>query len=274
MSFRRYAVRRVAAALTPIPHLQRAPLSGPVEPIDLYTADGVRIRASLLRRGRERLAIICHGFAASQQALGIVWMADMLDDRYDVLTFDWRGYGASDGLASFGGAEALDLAAVLGAARDLGYSKVAVVAESMGALIAISTLGAESADPVFPQPDALISVSAPADYAFTAGLRPHLVKYVAPVSWLRPIAPLIGFRLGEVRLPRPLDVIANIRIPLLLVHGDRDRTVPVHNAHLLHERAPGATLRIYPGIDHALLGMKFGAARPFLEDVRALLDAM
>jgi fermentation-respiration switch protein FrsA (DUF1100 family) len=273
-SFRHYAVRRLAAALNPIPHLQRAPFSGPTEAADLYTADGVRIRATLLRRGRERLVIICHGFAASQRALGIVWMADMLDDRYDVLTFDWRGYGASGGLASFGGAEALDLAAVLGAARDMGYPKVAVLAESMGGLIAISTLGAEQADPVFPAPDALIAVSAPADYAYTAGLRPQLVRYVAPVRWLRPVAPLIGFRLGEVRLPRPLDVVGNIRIPLLLAHGDHDRTVPLRNALLLHERAPAATLRIYPGVDHALQGMRDRAARAFLADVRAALDAL
>lgn len=274
MNLRRYAMRRLLAALNPVAHLQRSPRSAPVAERDLLTADGVRIRATLMRRGRDRLAIICHGFAASQHALGIAWLADMLDDRYDVLTFDWRGYGASGGLASFGGAEALDLAAVLHAARELGYPKVGVVAESMGGLIALSTLGAEQPDPAFPHPDALISVSAPADYAHTAGLRPQLVRYVAPVGWLRPVAPLLGFRLGEVRLPRPLDVVGNIRIPLLLVHGDRDRTVPLRNAHLLHERAPAAGLRIYPGVDHALLGMRDGAPRAFLADVRAALDAM
>lgn len=274
MPYRSYAVRRLAATFTPIAHLQRAVYSGPIEEIDIFTADEVRIRATLLRRGRDRLVIVCHGFGASQQASAIVWLVEQLAGTFDLLTFDWRGYGLSDGLASFGGAEALDLAAVLGAARDMGYGKVGVVAESMGGLITLATLGAEAGELVFPQPDAVISVSAPADYALTGGLRPQLVKYVAPVPWLRPIAPLLGFRLGEVRLPQPLDVVGRISPPLLLLHGDRDGTVPLANAHLLAEQAPQATLKVYPGVDHAIVGMRARASQEFLEDVRGVLEGM
>lgn len=269
-----YAARRLAAELNPIPHLQRGIVSGPFEHLELAAADGVTIAATLLRRGSDRLAVLCHGFAASQRAIGVVWLAERLAGPYDVLTFDWRGYGRSGGLASFGGAEALDLAAVLKAARDAGYRRVAVVAESMGGLIALATLGAESGSEGFPMPDALCAVSAPADYALTAGLRPQLVRYVAPVSWLRPVAPLIGFRLGEVQLPRPLDVVDRIGIPLLLVHGDRDATVPVRNAYLLNERNPAATMRIYPGVDHAFVGMRERSPHLFLDDLRDLLDGL
>lgn len=266
-----YAVRRVAAHFVPVAHLQRAPYSGATEALELTTADEVRLAATLLRRGGATLVVICHGFAATQRASSIVWLAEALAGPYDVLTFDWRGYGGSGGLASLGGAEALDLAAVLAAARGLGYARVAVVAESMGGLITLATLGAAADDPAFPMPDAVAAVSAPADYALTAGLRPHLVKYVAPVSWMRPIAPLLGFRLGELQLPRPLDVVARIDLPLLLVHGDRDGTVPVRNAYLLNERKPEATLRIYPGVDHALVGMRERSPRVFLGDLRELL---
>lgn len=269
-----YAVRRVAAHFVPVAHLQRAPYSGATEALAVTTADEVTIAATLLKRGSEALVIICHGFAASQRATSIVWLAEALAGPYDVLTFDWRGYGASGGLASFGGAEALDLAAVLALARDMGYRRVAVVAESMGALIALSTLGAEAGDPSFPMPDAVAAVSAPADYELTAGLRPQLVRYVAPVSWLRPLAPLLGFRLGEVRLPRPLDVVERIELPLLIVHGDRDGTVPVRNAYLLNERRPAAALRIYPGVDHAIVGMRARSPRVFLADLHELLGQM
>jgi fermentation-respiration switch protein FrsA (DUF1100 family) len=269
-----YAVRRVAAEFNPIPHLQRGVYSGPVEQLELTAADGVAIAATHLRRGRDRLAIVCHGFAASQRAIGVVWMVEQLAGRYDVLSFDWRGYGRSGGLASFGGAEALDLAAALHWSREAGYRRVAVVAESMGGLITLATLGAEAGSEGFPMPDAICAVSAPADYALTAGLRPQLVRYVAPVSWLRPVAPLLGFRLGEVQLPRPLDVVERIDRPLLLTHGDRDNTVPVRNAYLLNERNPAATMRIYPGVDHAFIGMRDRSPRVFLSDLRDLLDAM
>lgn len=269
-----YAARRLAAEFNPFPHLQRGVYSGRVEDLTITTVDGVKIAANHLRRGGDRLVVLCHGFAASQRAVGVVWLAEHLAGRYDVLTFDWRGYGRSGGLASFGGAEALDLAAVLKAARELGYRRVAVVAESMGGLITLAALGAEAGSPGFPMPDAICAVSAPADYALTAGLRPHLVRYVAPVSWLRPVAPLIGFRLGEVRLPRPLDVVNRIDVPLLLVHGDRDTTVPVDNARMLHERNPAAELRIYSGVNHAFVGMRDARPRVFVDDLGALLSVL
>jgi len=270
-----YAVHRVAAELTPITHLQRAPYSGPAEQRRIVTADGVSIAATLLRRGASRLVIICHGFAASQRAASIVWLAEHLAGPYDVLTFDWRGYGQSEGLATFGGAEALDLAAVLTAAREWGYQRVVVVAESMGGLITLASLGAGGGGAVdYPLPDAVATVSAPAAYEHTGGLRPHLVRHVAPVSWLRPVAPLLGFRLGEVQPPTPLEVVEHIRLPLLVIHGDRDTTVPVRNAYLLNERNPAISLRVYPGVDHAIVGMRARSPRLLLADLRALVDGV
>lgn len=274
MPHRRYAVQRVAATLTPFSHLQRAPYSGPVERVDLLTADGVQIGATLLRRRHRRLIVYCHGFGGGQRSAAIVWLAEHLVHAFDVLTFDWRGYGLSQGFASLGGAEALDLAAVLAAARDMGYRRVGLAAESMGGLIALATIGAESADPAFPLPDAMATLGAPAAYALTGGLRPQFVKYVAPVPWLRPLAPLLGFRLGEVQLPQPLDVIGQINLPLLFLHGDRDGTVPVRNAYLLHEHAPQAHLRIYPGVEHALEGMRAHSPRLLLEDLHTHFTAM
>jgi uncharacterized protein len=269
-----YAVRRVAAHFIPLAHLQRAPYSGSTETLSLTTADEVSIAATLLQRGRDSLVVICHGFGASQRATGIVWLAEALAGAYDVLTFDWRGYGGSSGLASLGGAEALDLAAVLAAGRARGYRRVAVVAESMGGLITLATLGAAAATEGFPMPDAVAAVSSPADYALTAGLRPQIVQHVAPVSWLRPLTPLLGFRLGEVQLPRPLEVVARIDIPMLIVHGDRDTTVPVRNAYLLNELQPAASLRIYPGVDHAIIAMRAQSPRSFLGDLHELFERM
>ena len=269
-----YAVRRVAAHFIPIAHLQRAPYSSHTESLRLTTADEITIAATLLPRRRDRLVVICHGFGSNQRTSSIVWLAEQLAGSHDVLTFDWRGYGASDGLASMGGAEALDLTAVLAMARVRGYRRVAVVAESMGGLITLATLGAAARSAGFPMPDALAAVSAPVDYAFTGGPRPQLVQYIAPVSWLRPLAPLLGFRLGEVQLPKPLEVVAQINIPMLIVHGDRDTIVPVRNAYLLGAQQPNATMRIYPDVDHAIPAMRLQNARVFLRDLHELLASM
>jgi pimeloyl-ACP methyl ester carboxylesterase len=269
-----YAMRRMAAHFIPIAHLQRAPYSIHTEPIQLSTADEVTIAATLFPRRRDRLVVICHGFGANQRTSAIVWLAEQLAGSHDVLTFDWRGYGASGGLASMGGAEALDLTAVLAMARSRGYRRVAVVAESMGGLITLATLGAAARKVGFPMPDALAAVSAPADYAFTGGPRPQLVQHVAPVSWLRPLAPLLGFRLGEVHVPKPLEVVAQIDIPMLIAHGDRDEIVPVRNAYLLGGQQPNATMRIYRDVDHAIPAMRAQNARIFLRDLHELLASM
>jgi pimeloyl-ACP methyl ester carboxylesterase len=163
-----------------------------------------------------------------------------------------------------GGAEALDLQAVIGFARAQGYERVGVVGESMGGLILLAAQG-RAPD----MADAIATVSAPADYTLAGWPRPQLIRHVAPRASLRPIARLLGFRLGALALPRPLDVVGEIGVPLMLIHGDADRTVPMANAHALRERAPAARLRIYSGAGHALVAMRSRAPRRLLSDLRA-----
>lgn len=259
-AFSLYSRQRLVAALTPIAHLQRTPYSEPAYDVQIATADGIRLAGTHFRRGRSSLIILAHGFGSSRRALSIVWLAETLFVNYDVLTFDWRGFGESSGLSSLGTAEYEDLAAVLDYARFLGYRWVGLIAESMGGLIALTTLSLANRD-IVAYPNRVATISAPVGYDLTLGLRPHMVRYVAPQPVLRPLAPLFGFRLGEAAPPRPLDLIEHFDLPLLIVHGDQDRTVRLENAHLLAERAPQARLLIYEGVDHALVAMRAKVAR-------------
>ena len=117
--------------------------------------------------------------------------------------------------------------------------------------------------------DAITTISAPADYALVGWPRPQLVRHVAPREMLRPVARLLGFRLGTLALPQPFDVVGSIAVPLLLIHGDTDRTVPVANAYALHRHAPQARLCIYAGIGHAVGPMRAQIPQRLLEDLRA-----
>ena len=262
MRHRSYAARRIAAALTPFSHLQRAPFGIPVTPFALRTADEIVIQGKFLAQVLKEALVLCHGFAASHRSVGMVWLAESLFERFDVLAFDWRGHGGSGGLASFGGAEAQDLIAVMAHAHALGYIRVGVVGESMGGLIALSTLGLGLV-----QADALATLGAPADYATTAWPRPQFMHHLAPRARLRPLSRLLGFRLGPLDLPRPLEVVGNIRVPLLLTHGTADRTVPVNNAYALSERAPHAILRLYEGVDHGVEAMRVQCPDKLLGDL-------
>lgn len=259
-----YARRRLIAALTPVAHLQQVPYSVPATPFRVTTVDAVQLKGTLLRRGRRSAVILCHGFGSTHRSVPMVWLAEALHEQWDVLAFDWRGYGRSGGLSSMGGAEALDLQAVANFARAQGYAQLGAVGESMGGLILLAAQGLAPG-----LADVLATISAPADYALAGWPRPQLVQYVAPSQLLRPAARLLGFRLGALALPRPLDVVGTIGVPLLLIHGDTDRTVPVANAYALLRHAPQAHLCIYAGIGHAIGPMRAQVPQRLLGDLRA-----
>ncbi len=273
-----YTTRRLKAACS-FPYQQRTPYSGPVEYLRIPTADGVEIGAVLLARGHPDLLIICHGVCCNQRSLSIVWLAEALLGPWDVLTFDWRGYPASGGQASFGGDEMFDLMAVLQQARRKGYRHIGIIADSMGGLICLSVLGTAAASGLqgwetTPYPDRIATLAAPADYALAGWPRPWLMKHLVPYSWARPLAPLFGFRLGTIKPLCSLDAIAHINVPLLLIHGTRDRTVPVQNVYLLQEQAPRATIHIYTGVGHGVDAMRLQAPQRLLKDLREHFSAM
>jgi pimeloyl-ACP methyl ester carboxylesterase len=272
-----FTAQRLLNALT-FAHWQQAPYSVPVEMLCVRTSDGIELGATLFARGCPDVVIICHGFASTQRSLGIVWLAESLAGWRDVLTFDWRGYRRSTGYASLGGDEALDLFAMLAYARERGYRRVGLVGESMGGLIVLATLGAAASTSAEASlsavyPDRIATLGAPADYMLTCTPRPQMVRYLAPHPRLRPLSHLMGFRMGQVNVPVPLDVAGNIHQPLLLAHGDRDGIVPVHSAYLLHQHIPQATLRIYPEVGHGIEAMRLKLPQMLLKDLRSHFDA-
>lgn len=275
-----YLHRRLLAGLT-FAHWQRAPYSQPVQRLRIPAADGVEIGATLLSQGQPDLLIIAHGFASTQRSLGIVWLAEALLDRYDTLTFDWRGYRQSGGRATLGEDETMDLEAVLAQARTLGYHRVGLIGESMGGLLVLSILGAQalhstqtaSSLPAW-YPDRIATTGAPASYLLTGPPRPQMVRYLAPRPWLRPAARLMGFRMGAFKQVQSVDFIAGIPVPLLLIHGDQDDIVPVQSAYLLHERAPHTTVRIYPGVKHGIEAMRLQVPTMLKQDLIAHFEAM
>lgn len=268
-SFESYAHQRLRNALT-FAHWQRAPYSEPVRRVRISTTDGVELAGTLLSRGHPNLIIVCHGFASTQRSLGIVWLAESLVEWWDVLTFNWRGYGESGGRASLGGDEAHDLMAALSYGRAQNYRAVGVIGESMGGFITLATLGAhaDATQNGLPYPDRIATLGAPADLLKTGFPRPQMVRHLAPRPWLRPASQLMGYRSGPPRIPDLLGVVGNIRIPLMMLHGERDTIVPVRNAYRIHERNPAADLRIYPRVGHGVEAMRLQLPQRLRADLR------
>ncbi|GAA3497285.1 alpha/beta fold hydrolase [Streptomyces prasinosporus] len=244
----------------------------------LRTADGVRIdsvyepgtvphgspRASSHGPGGpgDPVFVIAHGFTGDADRPHVRRVARAFARYGAVVTFSFRGHGASGGRSTVGDREVLDLAAAVAWARELGHARVATVGFSMGGSVVLRhaalsrDAGAEAgADAGV---DAVVSVSAPARW-FYRGTAP-----MRRLHWLvtRPSGRLVGRYGLRTRIhhrqwdPVPLSPVEAVpRIaptPLLIVHGDSDGYFPLDHPRTL-ARAAGehGDLWVEPGMGHA-----------------------
>ena len=152
---------------------------------------------------------------------------------FDVLLFDYRGYGRSPGRpgedATY--ADARAARAALLAADGVDSAHVLYLGESLGAAVALELALAH--------PPAALVLQSP----FTS------VRDMARVHY-----PLIPRALVPDAYPS-LDRIRHLRAPLLVLHGARDTIVPLIYGEALFEAAPEPKrLEVFPDAGHNDLG--------------------
>ncbi|QNP71361.1 alpha/beta fold hydrolase [Streptomyces roseirectus] len=197
--------------------------------------------------------VVSHGFTGAADRPHVRRVAEALRRYGSVVTFSFRGHGASGGRSTVGDREVLDLAAAVRWARELGHARVVSVGFSMGGSVALRHAALHPGDA-----DAVVAVSAPARWYYrgTAPMR--------RLHWLvmRPEGRLVGRYGFGTRIhhqewdPVPLSPVeAAARIaptPLLVVHGDRDGYFPLDHPRSLAEAAAGhAELWLESGMGHA-----------------------
>lgn len=197
--------------------------------------------------GNGRTVIVCHGHRGSMaDMLGIgpaLWRAGN-----NVLLFDFRGNGDSgDGRQSLAHHEQLDLRAAIDwvVARRPG-DRLAVMGFSMGAAVAAMV------GPTDERVEALVLDSPFADMldvVRTTGRRWHLPAFPLLAMVDRVTGWRHGYRFADVR---PVDVIGRFAPrPLLLLHGDADRVIPLEHARrMLDAAGEPKQLVVFPGADH------------------------
>ncbi|WP_055533105.1 alpha/beta hydrolase [Streptomyces graminilatus] len=209
--------------------------------------------------------VVAHGFTGAADRPHVRRVAAAFAQYGAVVTFSFRGHGASAGRSTVGDREVLDLAAAVDWARELGHTRVVTVGFSMGGSVVLrhaalygSEDGSERGGRTGAAPDAVVSVSAPARWYYrgTAPMR--------RVHWLvtRPEGRLVSRYGLRTRIhhrewdPVPLSPVEAVPLiaprPLLIVHGDRDGYFPVDHPMML-ARAAGDTgeLWLEPGMGHA-----------------------
>lgn len=183
-----------------------------------------------------------HGNAEniSTHFASLAWMPER---GFNVFIFDYRGYGASEGAPTLEGAQ-WDIDAAMKAllARpDIDRDRIVMYGQSLGgALAAYYVAQPHHRDHL----RALVIESAFSGYEEIAREKfaDHWITW--PFQWLPKLMVDDSFS--------PLPTMAKISpLPLLILHGDRDRIVPVHHARLLYDAAlEPKQLWIVPGAGH------------------------
>jgi pimeloyl-ACP methyl ester carboxylesterase len=194
------------------------------------TDDGERLHGWWVSRRAPRLGhvLLCHGNAGNVGDR-VLHAALLAAAGFDVLAFDYRGYGHSSGKPSEQGTyrDARAALACLLRQPDVDPSRVLYVGESLGGAVAIELALAHP-------PAGLVLLS-----AFTS------VREMARVHYRLIPAALVPDAYPSLRL------IGGLRAPLLVLHGEDDAIVPVeHGRALLHAAPDPKRLRIVPGAGH------------------------
>ncbi|MBC9728154.1 alpha/beta hydrolase [Streptomyces sp. TRM68367] len=233
----------------------------------LHTADGVRIDSvydpgAVVYDGSAPPSghvafVIAHGFTGDVDRPHVRRVVTSFRRHGAVVTFSFRGHGASGGRSTVGDREVLDLRAAVAWASELGHARVVTVGFSMGGSVVLrhaALYGREHEG----RTDAVVCVSAPARWYYrgTAPMR--------RLHWLvtRPAGRLVGRYGFRTRIhhrewdPVPLSPVEAVpRIaptPLLIVHGELDGYFPVDHPRMLAEAAGDhGELWLEPGMGHA-----------------------
>jgi alpha-beta hydrolase superfamily lysophospholipase len=214
---------------------QSRPALGPPDPVSVRTADNVKL-SGLRYGGREAetAVVFAHGFTGTQYNRRVVALARQLaQGGMAVYTADFRGHGASGGLSTLGDLEVNDLDAMVAAARR-DQQRVVSVGASMGGFVALRHAGLGG------DVDAVVSISSPAVGREPSLPRARLLGRTVRSARGRRLLERLGTRVAPVAatdIAPPLDLASRIApVPVAIVHGGRDRYVPLADAHALYDR--------------------------------------
>jgi len=188
---------------------------------DLFftTADGVRLNGWFIPHRDARITLVWfHGNAGNigHRVENIKLLHDKV--KVNIFIFDYRGYGRSEGSVSEAGTYQDGAAALQFVRKQPGVEaeNLIIFGRSLGAAVAAEMASRfDSRGLILESP--FISIR-------------EMAKSVFP---LLPIGPLLQTRYDN------LEKIVKIKVPLLVLHGDRDEVIPYEHGKRVFAAAPG-----------------------------------
>jgi pimeloyl-ACP methyl ester carboxylesterase len=242
------------------------------------------IRLAYDRRGSGTPMVLLHGFPLDHH----LWdeVVPLLEDQFDLILPDLRGFGGSSTVDSFYSMEdyASDVAALL---DHLNIQNAAVVGHSMGGYIALAFarlypdrvrgLGLVSsqvlADPPERKEGRYKSAAEVADKGIASVVEamtpkftsdPRLQDYARKSMEQQPPGAYIGALKAMAERVDSTPLLPSIDYPVVIVHGDADSLVPIDRAREVKAAVPDAHLVEVSGAGHM----------PMMEDAEKTAQAL
>ena len=212
------------------------------EEIKLKTRDNIILAAWFIKNPQASKAIVlCHGYPMDKG--NIFNMTNFLSKKYNLLYFDFRGMGKSEGFFTSGGyKETMDIEAGLKFLNSRGFKDIGIYGLSMGGAAALMV-----------KPGKLKAIVADAPYADLSAVLDNIFSIFGvlrhPLLDIMNIWNKIVFGI-TLKNVSPLKNIGNLKVPILLIHGDRDSQLPVSGSKKLHQKNPKSQLWIIKNADH------------------------
>jgi len=215
------------------------------EEIIFESTDEIKLSGWFIPNNKTKATIIVmHGYPADKANL--LGIAEFLAKDFNVFLFDFRSFGKSEGkYTTVGYLEKNDL---LGAIKYLenekNITKIGLYGFSLGGAVALMVNHKNV--------KAIVTDSA---YAKLSNMLKHMYgiffifKY--PLAYLTKLYGILFLRIN-IDDSIPVDNIKNIKVPILLIHAEKDSQIPVNEAYLLQNANKNAELWIVENADHGM----------------------
>jgi fermentation-respiration switch protein FrsA (DUF1100 family) len=212
------------------------------EEVTLKTADNIKLSGWFIPNNKSKDAIIvCHGYPFDKG--NVLSYASFLHENYNLLFFDFRAMGESEGKYTTAGyKEVEDVKSAVEYLKSKGMRNIGALGFSLGGATILMT-----------KSDDIKAIVADSSYAnldlmINALYRQFFFLKYPFVAATKLFAKLI-LRIDTSNVS-PEKAIKEINAPILLIHGGKDSQIPVENSYLLKKANPKAELWIIEGADH------------------------
>jgi fermentation-respiration switch protein FrsA (DUF1100 family) len=250
-----YGLRWLEAAMTFRPSRMAAMQVTPADAENVWfnSADGTRLNGWFFAsQTKPELATMIFFHGNGGNIANVSWLAQRFASHgFKVLIFDYRGYGASDGVA----AGESDLYADGDAAvafvmnqKGVRSEQIVLYGHSLGTAVVADVASRRTIGAV----------------VLESGLSSASSVATTALPWL----PRFLHFLGKNRFESARK-LNSVKSPILIAHGDPDHTIPTGEAHLLYAAAnEPKKLLIVPGAGHVVFG---AAGEQYLDQVEQFM---